>query len=572
MKINQRFLGDEHVKSVQQALLLFIKQQPIDHFPQTVIQTVHFITNLYPNIESITSKFENSNPDQGKDLTLYLKNNTITVNLFLIRKGGRIQPKNPGAKSFFSKYFLSEQLQDMFNKAFEKNYLEYLKELVSLKEKLLYVQDKRELKKLASSYFPKFNEEINPYRDKFLYRLREKSFALLKDFYNEKSEGFFNAYNVFFMTEDVNIITSYGKKEKDVTVEEFNLGTPRFGDIQIYKNGKSTVGIKYGNVGLTLRFKFESSPTSSIKLAVSFEEFPDESEIEAVNGRTIQKVADLLSCHKFIQTSNSSNAIGKCHEAFTYYYFLKEFQDISQVEPDECVQLMTQYYNLVNPVVLEKLYKSTITIVPIIREKLNEKYSTFIIESIELVPDSYIIDRLNTGDIQLILKVNDEYVVENISLKALAKKSSKITTKNPGIGTILGPTYFNVGSIDSIVREVKSKFQIGVLSHKESLEILSGELGLQLEKATQDQLKQGIENLLGKPMMAVTFYDESISYCLEHAQINSIIKVYLKKPSSIQNTLAWNNDLETINLRVKFSRGHEHGWSTIKLTSEYQLK
>ena len=58
----------------------------------------------------------------------------------------------------------------------------------------------------------------------------------------------------------------------------------------------------------------------------------------------------------------------------------------------------------------------------------------------------------------------------------------------------------------------------------------------------------------------------------EHSKIDSVITVHVKKPSPIQNTLAWNYDLETINLRVKFSRGQEHGWSSIKLASEYQLK
>ncbi|MBL5866745.1 hypothetical protein [Heyndrickxia sporothermodurans] len=203
---------------------------------------------------------------------------------------------------------------------------------------------------------------------------------------------------------------------------------------------------------------------------------------------------------------------------------------------------------------------------------MHQKYSTFQIKSIELVPESYINDRLDTGDLQLILIVNKEYIVESISLKALAKKNSKITTKNPGIGTILGPTYFNIGSMESVVNEVKSKFQIGELNHKESLEVIAADLGLKLKDATQVQLKRGVENLLGKAMMAVTCYEENISICKEHSKIDGNITVYIKTPTAIQNTLAWHNNLEAINLRVKFSRGQSHGWSTIKLTSEYQLR
>ncbi len=571
MRKSPRIIGDEHAKSVYHAFLLYLSNNSIEHYPKTVKQTVYFISNHYPNIKYVTSKFETNYPDKAKDLTLYLNNDiTIPVNLFVIRSGGRIQPKNPGAKSFLKKYFLSESLQEIFNKTFERYYLIFLEKLVEIKEGTHYISNIRELKKIVSMYFPKFSDEINIYRNDFLYSLREICFHLLKDSFNSKSEGFFHAFNEFFMTEDFNVITSYGN-DNEVKVQEFNQGIPSFRDIQIYKIGKSTVGIKYGKVALTLRFKFESSPISSIKLAASYESFRDEPENELINIKTIKKMEDLLSTHQYTQTSNSSNAIGKCHEALTYYYFLKELPDISQVDADECISLMNKYYFNVKPIVLENLYQSTSTVVPVIREKLNEKYTNYKIESVELVPDSYIVDPLNTGDIQLILNVKSLKIIENISLKALAKKGGKITTKNPGIGTILGPIYFNIGSMNPIVKEVRSKFLVGKLNHKESLEVLANELGSQLKNATQVQLKQGIENLLGKAMMAVTFYEESVSMCKEHSKIQSDVKVYVKTTPN-QNRLAWDNDKDTIDLRVKFSRGQEHGWSTIKLTSEYQIK
>ena len=233
------------------------------------------------------------------------------------------------------------------------------------------------------------------------------------------------------MTGDFNVITFYGKDHNDVSVDEFKPGTPDFGDIQINKIGKSTVGIKFGKIALTLRFKFESKPTSSIKLAVSYESFPDESENENINKITIQKVEDLINAHQCTKDSNDSNAIGKCHEALTYYYFLREFPEIIQVDPEECGSLLAKYSANVKPNTLEKLFTSTSTIVPVICDKLTEKYSHFKLESIELIPDSYLEDPLNTGDIQLILKVNGKYATENISLKAIAKRGGKITTKNP---------------------------------------------------------------------------------------------------------------------------------------------
>lgn len=279
----------------------------------------------------------------------------------------------------------------------------------------------------------------------------------------------------------------------------------------------------------------------------------------------------LLNNHEYIKTSNISNAIGKCHEACSYYYFLKAFPDIIQVDSTQCTDLMDTYYSAIEPKTLKKLFDSTSTIVQAITEKLRQKHTDYTIESIELIPDAYIGDRLDTGDLQLILKVNNEIIVENISLKALSKKNSKITTKNPGIGTILGPTYFNVGSMESIVNEVKSTFNTGSLNHRDSLEKLSYELGKQLEKANQEQLRTGTGNLLGKAMMAITIYNEGVSLCKEHSEINSAIKVKINTPTTIQNTILWSNDQETISLRMKFSKGQHYGWSSVKLTSEYQL-
>ncbi|MFP7442937.1 hypothetical protein SFC50_04470 [Bacillus infantis] len=573
MKKNPRLLGDQHVKAVCEALGKYIKQESIDEYPNKIVKTVKYIVSIFPNIQNVESKFSEKHPDLTNDLKLFLNDNaTITVNLFLIKKGARIQPKNLGAKSFFSKYFLSQTLQDSFNIAFEEKYIKFLSGLLEAKEGVHYIANKREMKSRISSYFPNFLKEINPLRDKFLYGLREECFFLLKDFFNEKNEAFFHAYNVLFMTEDTNIITAYGSREEDVAVYEFNPGKPSFRDIEIYKVGKNTVGIKYGEVGLTLRFKFESGPTSSIKLAISYEELPDNLEISTINSKTIHRMSELINSHIYLETTNSSNAIGKCHEALTYYYFLKEYPEILQVDPEDSINLLDRYYSSIKPTVLNNLYSSTSTIVPVIREHLDEKYSLYEISSIELIPDSYIDDKLNTGDLQLILKKAGNYIIENISLKALARRGTKITTKNPGIGSILGSTYFNVGSLEPVVKEVKSKFQVGELNHQGSLEALSLALGEQLGHATQEQLKRGVENLLGKAVMAVTFYEESISYCKEHSQIKTPIMVSVRQPTPIQNTLSWSNGLETISLRVKFSKRQAYGWSTIKLTSEYQLK
>lgn len=572
--INPRKLGDKHVHEVHQALMLAINKNPlITTYPKTVRDTVEYIIKLYPNIVSAQSKFQAKNTNLAKDLTLLLEDGSIiNVNLFLVKRKAKIQTKNLGAKSFFAKYFLSDSLQEKFNEAFEKHYLDFLKNIVKLTKRKISNSDVKSLKRIISDQYPKFKPEIEEYRKKFLYNIREEAFTLLKDSYNDRNKGFNHAYHSLFMTDDTTIITRYRKYESSISVERFSPSSPYFTAIDIYKSGKNSVGIKYGEIALTLRFKFESAPTSSVKLAVSYETFPSEAENEASNKRTIRNMTHLIENHNYEGGRNQSNAIGKCHEALTYYYFLKYFPDVLQVEHNECVEQLHKYYHIVKPEVLSDLFQSTSTIIPAIKDKLYEKYLDYEIESIELVPESYIDDRLDTGDLKLTLRVNKSYEIESISLKATAKKGNKLTTKNPGIGTILGPAYFDIGDLKPVVGLVKQRFESGELSHRESLKELAQELGTQLEYASQENLKQGIESLLGKAMMAITYYKDYESICKEHSRIDTTIQVHTLVPSAIQNTLTWNEDEESINLRVKFSRGQQHGWSSIKLTSEYQVR
>jgi hypothetical protein len=572
LKRSPKHIGNDHVKLVYQAFLLILQKRPIDAFPETVRETVQYITNLYPNINNIYSKFETNSPDHAKDLTLILNDNTIVnVNLFLIKKKARIQPKNPGAKSFFSNYFLSEELQIVFNRSFENYYIEYLQELVKTKIGEHYIKDKKELKKEVSKYFSKFNDSINPIREKFLYKLREECFQLLRRNYNDKNLGFINAFSYFFMTEDLNIITRYGKKDGSVIIEELKPAIPQFNEIDLYKVGMNTVGIKFGQVSLTLRFKFESSPTSSVKLATSYDTFPSKSHIESTNSKTIRAIDKLVAQHEHVPTNNISDQVGKCHEAFTYYYFLKDSPVVTQVDDKECINILKKNYNCLNPELLMKIFHSTSSLIQEVKKRLKAKYQQYSLFSIELVPTSYVKDKLDTGDLQLTLKVRDKYIIEKISLKALSKRGSKITTKNPGIGTILGSTYFDIGTMDSTVEIVKEKYLANKLVRRESQEYLAKELGNQLNNCTQDKLKKGIESLLGAAMLAITFYSENINYCKEISEIKSFIKVLREYPTSIQNTLSWNDDLDRISLRVKFSKGENHGWSSVKLTSEYTI-
>ncbi|MGM0751769.1 MAG: hypothetical protein ACQET6_07525 [Bacillota bacterium] len=574
MRKTQKQIGNEHVELVHQAFMDLLDNRSIENFPHKVSETVSFIHNLYPNIKAVKSKFQSKSPDKTNDLILTLADNTIiNVNLFLVKNKAAIQPKNPGAKSFFSTYFSSDELQELFNISFREYYKEYLNEVVdkAIGKNKTYLTSVRELKKEVSTHYSKFTEEINPTRDKFLYNLREKCFELLKNNFNDKSINFFHAFNSFFMAEDLNIITRYNNNDR-VEIEKFNPPIPNFNDIQLYKSGKNTVGINFGDIALKLRFKFESGPSSAIKLATSYDSFPSNDKLQEVNIKTVNLIEGLLAQHEHIAVRNVSDHVGKCHEAYTYYYFLKQFPAVVQVDEKECINILKKHYNYLDKTLLNKIYTSTSTIIAVLEERLSEKHDQYNIESIELVPKSYIDDKLDTGDLSLTLRVNDKIVVEKISLKALKRRGSKLTTKNPGIGTILGPSYFNIGTMKPTVDRVKEEYSNSILNRRESLEVLSGELGKKLSECSQEKLVSGLESLLGSAIIGITFYDENISYCKEVSEIDSKVNVYVQKPSTIQNTLAWNEDRDEISLRVKFSKGESYGWSSIKLASEYTIK
>src|SRR5699024_10315631 len=167
--------------------------------------------------------------------------------------------------------------------------------------------------------------------------------------------------------------------------------------------------------------------------------------------------------------------------------------------------MFRKYSERVSTSKIEKIQRaSTITVRKII-QYLDEKYSQYEISSIQLVGDSYLKDRLDTSDLQLIIFVDGKYIIESLSLKAVEKKSVKITAKNPVSGTILGPQYFNVGSLVPTLEQVKVEFDKGFIKHEDVLEKISLKIGESLSCAPQENLKTGLKALLGSNTMIITF-------------------------------------------------------------------
>lgn len=567
-------IGKNHVLHVSQALKATLDARLIEEFSEPVIETVNFIQNLYPNIDAVVNKYETPQPDNHPDLLLTLTDGRKeSLNLFTIKGSAAIQPKNLGAKSFLKKYFDSNDLQVHFNDYLKKEYKRFLKDIISLQDKSKKYHDIPTLKKAVNAYYPKFDTEIKPIRRKFLFNLREYCFDLLKDEYNMGTKGIQYAFNELMMTSCTTIITRYTNKNKCLSVDQWKSTIDSREGIQIYKKGNDTVGIRAGSEALTLRFKFESSPNSSIKLATSYELFPEEKSIVAQNLQSVAQFEGLLAQHICSGKKVARpNAIGKCNEAMVYYRLLKENPTANQVDREAYTAMLTKYYALAKPKELTGIHTASAITTQKIYQYLKEKYGNYEIQEIQLVGDIYIKNPTDTSDLQLVLIVNKKYMIESLSLKASAKRNAEITSKNPGAGQILGPKYFDIGSLDELIKDAKYHYQENVMNHRQVMELISKEIGRVLVKAPQEKVKKGLRMLLGDKIVVLTIYMENECVLLEHAAVKGRVEIHPETPSSIQTTLRWNHQQEELAMRVKFSGGQERGWSSLKLACNYRVK
>jgi hypothetical protein len=572
---HSRFAGDEHVSNVYYTLnykLQSGKWPAINSIG--VLETSKYLWSKFPNPTSITNKFHYDQPDKHFDLSMIWNNESKPINLFYIQGNNAVQPKNLGARSFLEKYFLAQDLQNEFNYCLEKHYSDYLFNMLAAKGIFPDTSERKNLKKQVSYLYTHFDEAGNDCRDTFLFALREDCYTLLLQSYNDNQAGFENAFKTLLMVKETNIITRIHRNH--VSVEEFHAQITKYSEIMIYKKGRNSIGIQFGNLSLLLRFKFENKPGSSIKLATSYELFEDHrnfaTKIRKQNIETIQAM-DLISMNiKEIKKENTSNAVGKCHEAFCYYWMLQRFPDAIQTDNEECMKYLQIYLPSLSKEVAQQIKDSSSATADTIASYLWDTYHTQRIESIQIVADIYISDRLNTGDLKVSIRIEEDKIKEvYLSLKALRSASQKITTKNPGVGTILGSTYFGlVDDFSQTILAAKNEFDIH-RNHQTSLIRLSSEVGSILVDAPQESLRNGIENLLGKALTVITIYEKGTAYYLKHQHIDSDVWVKPSTPSPIQTTLEWNHGNESLSLRMKFSKGQQHGWSTVKLASEYSF-
>lgn len=566
-------IGKNHVLGVYKALKTLLDKSSIQSYSEPIRATAYFIRDEYPNIASVSNKYEEEQPDAHSDLQIKLVDGQeININLFCVKGNSAIQPKNLGAKSFLKKYFQSNEIQNDFNLFIEKEYERFLQGIMSLKGKSKAPDSISLLKKKVATNYPKFNEKINPFRRIFLFNLRESCFDLLKDEYNVGAKGIQHAFTELMMMNHTTIITRYTNKNKCLSVEYWKSNINSRNGVKIYKKGNDTVGIRSGNEALTLRFKFESSPTSSIKIATSYEVFPEESVTIQKNLKSIHRFEQLIEEHKCSGEKKARpNAIGKCNEAMIYYRIIKENPMIDQINENAYYDMLMAYYTLATPEELTNIHNASILTTQTIYRYLSQKYGEYAIEAIQLVGDSYIKNRADTSDLQLILIVKGKYITESLSLKATAKRNTNITKKNPGAGQLLGPRYFDVGSLENLINESKNKFNEKLLDHRQVLEIISNEIGKVLSNASQEKLQRGLKVLLDDKIVVLTIYTDNECLLLEPREIKGKVEVYPLSPTAIQTTLRWNHQQEELSMRVKFSASQKKGWSSLKLACEHRV-
>ncbi len=124
--------------------------------------------------------------------------------------------------------------------------------------------------------------------------------------------------------------------------------------------------------------------------------------------------------------------------SYFYAQLLKVNPNVIQLDNHAFIEMFAKYSPDITATEFEGIRATSVGAVDGLSAFLKEKHGDFKIDSIELVPDAYLDNRLNTADIELVLRVGDKYVTEPISLKAIAKATNTINCKTRVLGKFWG--------------------------------------------------------------------------------------------------------------------------------------
>ncbi|MGI1807154.1 hypothetical protein ACRPK8_15665 [Exiguobacterium sp. TDN 0502] len=564
----QKFSGDEHTREVAMYLEQLIQEKSsLSEKQYPAIVVAQFLFTQFPKISEVKTKFDFERADHHADLYIYQDELIYPIHLFSLKKNATIQPKNPGAKSFLHKYFSLTEAQHTFNTLLDKARSNLFKD-IAIHQGItdLYVSEVA-LKKSINAL--QLDESIlKDYRKRFLEGIRDHCYSLLLDSLNEHQSDFFKGFKHLSMIEEYKVV--FIEETYEIKLEQQTIQT--FESVHLLKKNNSSIHILLDDYELELRFKFESSLTSSIKLATKLSHTCEltnqfQQKTRQLNTKWLSSFEDSLHTHTLLTHSNKSNAIGRCHEVLTLYQFIKHNPTIHLVDPTQVHHTLTAYYSYLESDVLQQLIESAHVTNSVLLRYLKDMYGQYQIEQIQLVSDSYIANKLETADILLTLRYEQNLIELPLSLKALKVHNSVMTIKNPGAGTILSYQYFDVfDEMQEFIARIKEKYLIGSISRQEVLSEVSNEITKHLSIASQHALVSGLKKMIGTNLSIVSFYQNST--CSIHPPIEVGGQIHVSQHSPTTTRLTWSDGNEYLNFRVKFSAGASRGWSSLKLSCE----
>ena len=526
----QKLFGDTHTKQVTTYLKQLIHSDSAKLSTNDASwMTAYFLFKQFPGITDAQSKFEFPNSDNHADLYLYQNDQIIPIHLFSLKKRGSIQPKNPGAKSFLEKYFNLPEAQSKLNSIIDQERQELYRHILTQKNlSHLYLSD-RDLKKQVSLL--KLSPlESKKYRQMILESIRDQCYSILLKLFNTNHTLIFNGFKALSLIEEYKVI-SIQDINKSIHVEMQQQEFKSFHNVYLLKKNTSSIYIYIDDFELELRFKFESSLSSSIKLATKLssashltEQLPQ--KFESINNHFLNTFEDTLKDHTYVSRSNNSNAIGRCNEALLIYQFIKKNPSINVVDANIVHSTFEKHYENLNNEMLEQLITCSETTYHSLSVFLKKRFGEFYaIQQVQLVADSYISNKLETADVIFTINHKNTYIEIPLSLKALKKRNSMMTLKNPGVGSILSYRYFDIyDDMQLYIARIKEKYQSDLLDRKEVLSIVSHKITEHLKNASQTSLESGLRNMIGTNTSVISFYQQNMCSIHSYLQVKEPLK------------------------------------------------
>lgn len=506
-----------------------------------------------------------------------------------LRLGGRagaIQPGDRGAQNILLKCLGLREAQNQFNRVFEQERTRFYQELLELldDEPLEDPMALRgEVRKVTARLLLD-GESVRAVRGCFLGRLRDHLHTLLESMARSSPDAL-RDYRPLLLTHPQRrmLVAGFCKGRPEVISVGFPEraeGTPVVGRL-----GRDTVRISFNNLALSLRLKFENDHLSAVKLAVAYQ--PSSLLPGVTAAKNYGYVKSALAQLADVQgtTTDGSTHVGACFEILVALYLLQETEAENR-SPEMSRELLRQASG-VTSITMNRLLNAAPAAARFLRARLQDSVPhDLIVEYVMHDPRAYAADPLETRDISVGFRSDRRLTEIGVSLKAVARITKEIGTKNPGAGTLLGPTYFGLVPdkvVHEHIAEIKMEFldsqrieamdkahsRSGTNAHSTAMrrfaDYLEQTLRGALEDGLQRQLLCGLSALVGRRPILIAAYGGNPSLFWFDPQIATSQEVHAIRRTR-DNTITVECDRLRYDIRVKFVSATRHvgQWSNLK--------